>query len=424
MKPVRPIEPGVLSAFRLFTAVRLTLLLVNAGLELVFHGWPSSPPTLFLLSLADSSLLLLYLSWGWLVVRLKSWHLPLGILLASVVPMVEQHIFLDIFFNNLQQGTALIGAWQMVLVLLIPLFIIGWQYSFRQVVIFSLLTSLFDILPLALAVRFRFLAPTLVYPFVGILFIRMVVFLFVGYMVVKLMNTQRALRSELASANNRLAQYAGALEQLATSRERNRLARELHDVLAHTLSGVAVELEAVKALWEADPLRAQEMLQRSLHATRSGLTETRRALQSLRASPIEDLGLALAVRGLAESAASRSSLHLQDEIGEELPEVPPEVEQCVYRIAQEALANVSEHAGAQVVRVALSPLQDGQKDPAGLKLVISDDGRGFDPAGEVSKEQFGLRGIRERAEVIGARLVITSQPGGGTLLELIYGGAV
>jgi signal transduction histidine kinase len=423
MKFTRPIEPGVLSAFRLFTGVRLTLLLVNAALELVFHGWPTSPPTLFLLSLLDASVLLLYLSWDWLAGRLKSWHLPLGILLAAAVPMIEQHVFLDIYFNNLQQSTALLGAWQMILVLLIPLFIIGWQYSFRQVVLFSLLTSLLDIFPLVLAVRARFLQPALVYPFVGILFIRMVVFLFVGYMVVKLMNTQRGLRSELASANNRLAQYAGALEQLATSRERNRLARELHDVLAHTLSGVAVELEAVKALWDADPSRAQVMLQRSLHATRSGLTETRRALQALRASPIEDLGLSLAVRGLAESAASRSSLKLQDEIGEELPEVPPEVEQCVYRIAQEALANISEHAGAQVVRVSLVPARNGSEAPSGLKLVICDDGRGFDPSGALLKEQFGLRGMRERAEGIGARLEITSQPGGGTLVEMEYGGA-
>jgi signal transduction histidine kinase len=422
MKFARPIEPGVLSAFRLFTGVRLGLLLANAILELIFRGWPSAPPTLFLLSLGEATVLLLYLSWDWLAGRLKSWFLPLGLALASMIPILEQHIVLHMDIANLQKNTALLGAWQMLLVLLIPLFIIGWQYSFRTVVIFTLVTSLLDMVPMTVLWPLKLSKPDLIFPFMAILFIRLVAFLFIGYMVVKLMNTQRALRSELSQANSRLAQYAGTLEQLATSRERNRLARELHDVLAHTLSGVAVELEATKALWETEPARAQDMLQHSLQATRSGLTETRRALQALRASPLEDLGLGLAVRELAESSAGRSCLQLQAEIDESLPEYPPEVEQCAYRVAQEALANVSEHAGARMVRVRISALEGGRAAD-GFSLQISDDGDGFDPSGVLSKEQFGLRGMRERAEAIGARLAISSHPGGGTRVELHYGRA-
>ena len=83
------------------------------------------------------------------------------------------------------------------------------------------------------------------------------------------------------------------------------MARELHDTLAHTLSGLSVQLEATQAYWEADPDTARELLGRSLSATRLGLDDTRRALKALRASPLDDLGLLMALQRLAESAAER-----------------------------------------------------------------------------------------------------------------------
>jgi len=230
------------------------------------------------------------------------------------------------------------------------------------------------------------------------------------------MKVQRAQRSDLSAANARLAQYAAALEQLTVSRERNRLARELHDVLAHTLSGVAVELEAVRALWSTDPERAQDMLGHSLQATREGLTETRRALQELRASPLEDLGLALAVRSLAESAAGRAGMALDLHITEPLADYPAAIQQAVYRVTQEALANVTAHSGARTVTLAL----DGS--PHHLRLEIRDDGRGFDPAA-LNDDQYGLRGMRERVEMIGGRFSVDSAPGQGTRIVLEYGEA-
>ena len=416
MKPSSPIEPGVISAFRLFTMVRLTLLLVNSAVEVIVNGWPVSPPVIFLLSLCDVVLLLGFLSWQGLSARMKSWYLPVGIILASALPILEMHFAFEINATGFVQGTALVGIWQSVLVLLIPLFIIGWQYSFHSVVLFSVATSLADVVPFMIQMP-SILPAGSYYPILGVMFIRMVFFLFIGYMVVKLMTTQRGLRAELTSANNRLAQYAGTLEHLTISRERNRLARELHDVLAHTLSGVAVELEAVKALWNQDAAQAQSMLDRSLRSTRDGLTETRRALQALRASPLEDLGLGLAVRGLAESAANRSSLKLETVISDDLPEYPPDIEQCIYRVAQESLANISEHSGARTVRLQLV------RENGMLKLVVADDGRGFEPGSVDAKVQFGLAGMRERAEAIGARLDILAQAGLGTVVTLEYGGA-
>ena len=78
-------------------------------------------------------------------------------------------------------------------------------------------------------------------------------------------------RQSLADANTKLVHYAATLERLTITRERNRLARELHDTLAHTLSAVAVELEAVSALWDVDPTQARAMLTQSLTVTRTGL---------------------------------------------------------------------------------------------------------------------------------------------------------
>src|SRR5439155_20678930 len=128
--------------------------------------------------------------------------------------------------------------------------------------------------------------------------------------------------------------HAGTLESLAVSRERNRMARELHDTLAHTLSGLSVQLETVEAYWDVEPRTAHAMLDRALEATRDGLQETRRALKALRASPLDDLGLGLALRRMAESAVARANIELDLEIPEQVPPLAPDVEHCIYRVAQ------------------------------------------------------------------------------------------
>jgi signal transduction histidine kinase len=246
--------------------------------------------------------------------------------------------------------------------------------------------------------------------------IQLILYLLVGVLIVKIMEAQREQWQRLIEANERLAQYASTLEQLTISRERNRLARELHDVLAHTLSGVAVELEGLRSMMSRDPERAQALLNNSLQAIREGLAETRRSVQELRAKPLEDLGLALAVRALGESYAGRVDFHIDMNIDQDLGDYPFEVQQCVYRIAQEALANVTEHAQAQNVHVVL------KQDRDQLQLIICDDGCGFDPGLPVGDYQFGLLGMRERAEMIGGSLSVDSQAGKGTQISFSYGG--
>jgi len=415
------IEPGVLSVFRTFIVVRLVIVALAGIGQVLLRGWPGPlVMSMFATSLADAALLLAYLSAGRLERALKHFYLPVGILWAAIGPTLQSYLAIWLLRTNASEASLLVAAWQMIPILFIPLVVTAWQYSFREVILFCAGTLLIDLLPLAaVGVAINTTQEVTLrssYPLLGVVFVRTVAFLFVGNMITGLMKVQRAQRSDLSAANARLAQYAAALEQLTVSRERNRLARELHDVLAHTLSGVAVELEAVRALWPTDPERAQAMLGHSLQATRDGLTETRRALQELRASPLEDLGLALAVRSLAESAAGRAGMALDLHITEPLADYPAAIQQAVYRVTQEALANVTAHSGARTVTLAL----DGT--PHHLRLEIRDDGRGFDPAA-LNDDQYGLRGMRERVEMIGGRFSVDSAPGQGTRIVLEYGEA-
>jgi signal transduction histidine kinase len=250
---------------------------------------------------------------------------------------------------------------------------------------------------------------------VTVLVIQTVSFLVVGYFVNTLMSRLEMQQTSLEQANTQLVHYAGTLEHLTISRERNRMARELHDTLAHTLSGLSVQLETVKAYWDVDSAAAQRLLDQSLAATRSGLQETRRALKSLRASPLDDLGLVLALCKLAEETAARANLQLDLSLPEHLPALSLDVEQCIYRVAQEAVSNAAHHANARTLTVQLSV--DG---PAVL-LLVRDDGLGFDVRQGKASGHFGLSGLQERAHLAGGQLTIDSRRGQGTTIRLIIG---
>ncbi len=292
--------------------------------------------------------------------------------------------------------------------LLIVLILIVWQYGWRYVIVFSGGIAVFS---LGLHLYFfRPGGPSLLPP-VFVLVIQTITFLVVGYFIDVLVQQLRQQNESLEHANAQLLDHAATLEELTISRERNRMARELHDTLAHTLSALSVQLETVKAYWEVDPAVVQPMLDKALTATRSGLQETRRALKSLRASPLDDLGLALALRQLATETAQRANLQLDLSVPEHLPSLTPAVEQCIYRVTQEATANVIHHANARRLTVRLA--FNGE-----VSLRVSDDGCGFDPQEAESAGHFGLSGMRERAQLVGGDLSISSQPGEGTTIQL------
>jgi signal transduction histidine kinase len=244
--------------------------------------------------------------------------------------------------------------------------------------------------------------------------IRGAAMLCIGYIITRLMKEQRAQREQLRATNAELHRLGAVREQLATSRERNRVARELHDTLAHTLTGLAVQLEAIRTVWENDAGEAHDLLEKAHARARSGLVETRRALAALRASPLDSVGLAGAVRALAEKASARGGLRLELVLPEGEPELDEDDAQALYRVAQEALENVVRHAEARRVSVSL------KCPPFGATLVVADDGRGFDLE-RCASVCWGLAGMRERAEARGAVLDVESRPGAGTVIRLRLG---
>ena len=406
----RPLEPGLLPIFRLYIAMRLCVILSSAAVYLAWYRsyfQPDIVPYSILFG-ADILFLFVFLGWPWLQRKLGRVHLPIALSIATLIPIVEAR-YLAVLYGT----ESLPEFWLVFPFLLVPLILTSWQYSFRHVILFILGTMALELVLLSYP---SYLGAADVPTRVNLLVVRSFLFLLIGYIVSNLVAAQREQRQELAEANRKLVRYAITLEQLTISRERNRLARELHDTLAHTLSGLAVQLEAIATVWESTPPKARDMLDRALAATRAGLNETRRTLQDLRAAPLEDLGLPLAIRSLANNVAARSGLSLALDVPAQITNLPPEVEQTYYRVAQEALENVAKHAGAHQVRVSL-------RHTAGeMILEVSDDGSGFAAHTEGSGNQLGLIGMQERAQLIGGKLEITSQEGQGTTVRLLSRG--
>src|SRR5215208_4686932 len=207
-------------------------------------------------------------------------------------------------------------------------------------------------------------------------------------------------RAELFARSTRL----GAVE------ERNRLAREIHDTLAQGLTATALQLESADALVDAGSEKAHEPLRRALSLTRSNLEEARRSVLDLRASPLEGRPLSEALKSLVDRWEAETGINARyGEVNGSRP-LPPSVEAALYRICQEALTNAARHAGAGRVAVRLVAAPDR------VRLVVEDDGRGFDSSA-VPEGRHGLVGMRERAKVLGGVLAVHSSPGAGTRLE-------
>jgi len=401
-----PLEPGLLPIFRLYIILRLGVIMLVGGIYFTWYQFSFEPELIpyVILFLVDIIFLLVFLSWPWLKRRLGKIYLPIALFIASTGPIVEAR-----YLFNVYEAGHMARLWMVFPFLLVPLILTTWQYELRHVIIFCLGTALMDMVLVRATLHLSMIEVLSEW---GAILARTAFFILVGYIVSDLVAAQRRQRRELAEANLKLVRYATTVEQLTVSRERNRLARELHDTLAHTLSGLAVQLDAISTVWNSIPPKASAMLERALLSTRAGLDETRRALQALRATPLEDLGLALAVRTLAESAAARSAIALELDVQEQLNGLSPEVEQCYYRVAQEAIENVVKHAQADWLAVSLKHA-GGQ-----LILAVSDNGRGFEPGTGLSFQQFGLKGMQERADLIGGTLVLEAQPGQGTTIRL------
>lgn len=220
---------------------------------------------------------------------------------------------------------------------------------------------------------------------------------------------------ENARLYGRLAEREEMLERFATRTveaqelERRRLAGEIHDGISQRLVSLWYHLLAAEdAAGDTDLLRRE--LGKAKELSTAALAEARAAITGLRPFVLDDLGLGPGLESLGRSLAG-----VEVEVDVDLVDLPSHVEVALYRIAQEALQNVVKHADASTVLVRLAAGDDG------VRLIVTDDGQGFDEetvAGE-DRHSYGLVGIQERAELIGATLTLTSRPGTGTTVEVL-----
>jgi two-component system NarL family sensor kinase len=206
------------------------------------------------------------------------------------------------------------------------------------------------------------------------------------------------------------ARLAEAGARLARAEERSRLAREIHDTLAQGLTAIILQLESAQRNLESHPERSRERLERALAAARESLEDARRSVLDLRTAPLAGRPLAAALAALGRAFTAETGVRVHVRAGP-LPALPLRVEAELYRLAQEALANVRRHARARDVTVDL-------RAAAGrLRLSLRDDGRGFEPR-RIAAGHYGILGMRERVRLLGGRLRVASRPGQGTTLSV------
>jgi len=419
------INPTLLSLFRLF----IWLQIVLSSWFVLLRWFSNSPrsggiPLVALLIFVATGLLL---QSRYLQQRLQGSYLPVALVAVTIGlslgrPLVQLYDLsngqgpLATVLQTLTYGNSnMLWDNESTPMLFFPLVLIAWQYSLKEVLLFIGVTIGIDVFIYA---AFTAHPPQGLLNLTILVTSRSITFLFVGYIVTVLARILKEQRDALQQSNRKLVHYMAALDQLATSRERNRLARELHDTLAHSLSATALQLEASSALWQVNPEKSHALLEQSLVTTRAGLTETRRALEALRATPLDDLGLLLSLRQLALASAEQAGYQLQLQLPDQLESLPMEAELMIYRCAQEALANIGRHAAATHVCLQLTS-HDSQ-----VALWVKDDGRGFDLKAIDQTKHFGIVGMQERAEMLGGKFEIESQPGEGTSVHMWMGGGV
>jgi two-component system, NarL family, sensor histidine kinase UhpB len=193
---------------------------------------------------------------------------------------------------------------------------------------------------------------------------------------------------------------------LVQERERRRIARELHDEVGQTLTGLMLQVEGLAG---PIPDGLREQLDELRETARHGTAEVRRIVRQLRPEALEDLGLQSALAALATAFGEQTKVPIERRL-EQGPPLSEEHELVVYRIAQEALTNVARHANATEVELRLEHI--GEE----VILTVRDNGRGLPP--NAFRSSHGILGMRERAMLIRAKFTITRPPGGGTEVRL------
>ena len=222
------------------------------------------------------------------------------------------------------------------------------------------------------------------------------------------MNEQRArersehLTLELEQANTKLRAYAVQAEELAMTKERNRIAREIHDGMGHFLTAINVQIRAAQALMPTAPDKAIEALNNAMALSSQALSEVRNSVATLRAGPLDEHSLHKSIEGLVTELQA-AGVHVDFTVHGHGRQLPPRVALTVYRAVQEGLTNTRKHARAENASIELIYL-DGS-----VRLNISDDGIGA----KAITGGFGLTGLQERVNLLNGTLSLDTAPDQG-----------
>lgn len=241
-----------------------------------------------------------------------------------------------------------------------------------------------------------------------------------------ILNVLSTNSQELSAENLRLLYTIGDMLGIAIARarlfansrqagiveERNRLAREIHDSLAQGLAAISLRLESIELLLEKDtaPEKIKGQVQKTLALTHSNLEEARRSVLDLRASPLEEGNLATALEKLSQELEVQSNIQTSFNVTGQYRRLPQRIEMGLFRITQEAINNVRQHAQAQSFALDLS------YEKQQIKLSLTDNGQGFLP--DQATSGFGLISMSERAKLLQGQLSIQSTLGKGTHLTI------
>jgi len=401
------IEPGLLSIFRLNEWV-LTLF-IGIGFIGSLFGWRSFR-LWELIAVVGSVVLLAYLYSDGLHRRFRRWYLPIALMITTVGAIFVQHLALfQVSEQNISHDMAQNMELDVFFAIFIPMIIVTVQYGYRAMIGFTVGSIILQLLP----ATFLITDSTVLEWVWEDALMRAVIYPIIAFLVSRIVAGQKKDRQALTEQNSHLTQYASTVEQLAISQERNRMARDLHDTLAHSLSAVAIQLEAISRQIKRDPEAAEITLRQTRQTVRQGLKETRRALHALRSSPLDDLGFNLALEQLINDTRARAGVKISLEMPDEPVGISPITEQNIYRITEEALNNAVRHAGASHINIML------QQNERLLTLIITDNGIGFEPEMVSNNGRYGLIGMRERAHICNGELSIEGGEGTTVRLEIM-----
>ena len=239
----------------------------------------------------------------------------------------------------------------------------------------------------------------------------MTIFLFI-YGIIRTSRERAKLITKLEFAQKELELAHQRDTELATLQERERLARDLHDSLGHALVAMSIQLEAIQRLYKVDPNKASAQVDELKDLTRASMDDLRRSLAGLRAPGLGERRLSEALQTLSVDTGQRAHLEIKCHVAEGANQLSPTQAETLWRVAQEALANIERHAAARTVQSGL----DMESQTA--RLTVKDDGRGMPPDAEKQPGHYGLRGMRERVEGLGGELTFISNGPGGTCVNV------